>query len=192
MKEKPSVPPRPSVQQTGAAAKVGSGSGQPLHLAWTALNGNYPKREEFANEKDFRSFCHYYNILRTICRRPPQKRKDEEIRELLQELKLSPESSQEILDLLRSSQASQVDRYLIQEKPRLPGIVDVHWRISVTISTSFISRALTPCVQLLLSLSDGRIYEVEMNLQKFHQLRHTIASILKEMQLLEALPVMQK
>jgi len=191
MKEKPSIPPRPSVQQGGDAVAKFS-SEQPLQLAWAALNGDYPKRESFGNEKDFRSFCQYYNVLRTICRRPPQKRKEDEIKEFLQESKIPSETSREILNLLRSNEIGQVDRFLLQEKPRLANVVDIQWRISVTISTSFVSRALTPCVQLLLSLSDGRVYEVEMNLQKFHQLRHTVASILKEMQLLESLPVMQK
>ncbi len=73
---------------------------------------------------------------------------------------------------------------------RAPHVVDMKWRVDVTISTSSLSRALRPGVTMQLFLSDGSIKTFEMSVDKFHALRYNVAKVLREMGDLEAHPMM--
>jgi len=62
---------------------------------------------------------------------------------------------------------------------------DVSWRLDVAISSSAIAKVMEPQVNFDLTLDDGQRKEISMTRGKFQQLRFSVASILKQMELLE-------
>ena len=66
-----------------------------------------------------------------------------------------------------------------------------HRRVDVTISSSFLSRALRPTILMEMTLSDGRVKCFEMPVEVFHELRYNVAKVLKGMRTLERHPVMR-
>lgn len=71
-----------------------------------------------------------------------------------------------------------------------PSILDVQWRVDVTISTTSLSRAFQPTVLMQLTLSSGRVACFELSVQRFHQLRYNVAKALKSMQDLKQHPTL--
>ncbi|KAH3759570.1 glutamate receptor 3 [Pelomyxa schiedti] len=79
----------------------------------------------------------------------------------------------------------------IANRVRYPALVDLKWRVDVTISTSSMSRSLAPYVLMEMTTSDGRIKTFEVPHDKFHELRYNVARVLKEMQDLEQLQILK-
>ncbi len=48
----------------------------------------------------------------------------------------------------------------------------------MVLSTSSVSRVLRPCLLLRTTLSDGRMDTFEVNITRFHELRHAVAEAL--------------
>ena len=64
----------------------------------------------------------------------------------------------------------------------LPRVVDVTWRVDVTLSTSEASsQAMRLSVLLRLKMDDGSERAFECGLEKFHELREAAAMMLNEM-----------
>lgn len=74
----------------------------------------------------------------------------------------------------------------------LPSISGVRWRVDVAISTTSLSRVFKPTVLLQLTLSDGRVQDFECSLDKFHELRYSIAKSLKQAQDLQQHPTLTR
>jgi len=74
----------------------------------------------------------------------------------------------------------------------LPSIVNVRWRVDVTISSTQLSRVFKPAVLLQLTLSDGRVHDFECSIDKFHELRYAIAKSLKHAQDLQQHPTLTR
>jgi len=66
------------------------------------------------------------------------------------------------------------------KRVQLPTIVNVRWRVDVTISSTSLSRVFRPCVLLQLTLSDGSVQQCECSVEKFHELRYAVAKSLKQ------------
>lgn len=64
----------------------------------------------------------------------------------------------------------------------LPRVVDVTWRVDVTLCTSDAREVMRPSVILRLRLDDGSEKTFECGLEKFHQLREATATMLNEME----------
>lgn len=62
-----------------------------------------------------------------------------------------------------------------------PSVSNMKWRVDITISSSTLSRVLEPNIIMELELSDGQKVTFELSVSKFHKLRYTVASILKDM-----------
>ena len=60
-------------------------------------------------------------------------------------------------------------------------VVDVSWRVDVTLSTSTAHKALRPSVVLALELDDGSTHSFECALERVHALREAVATLLNEM-----------
>ena len=58
-----------------------------------------------------------------------------------------------------------------------PRLSTVRWRISVCISSATCSRVLRPFVLLELTLSNGSIRTMEMSVDKFNELRFSVAQV---------------
>lgn len=62
---------------------------------------------------------------------------------------------------------------------------DVAWRLDVAISSSAIAKVMEPQINFDLTLGDGDKKELSLTQDKFQQLRFAVASMLKQMELLE-------
>ena len=62
---------------------------------------------------------------------------------------------------------------------------DLSWRLDVAISSSSIAKVMEPQINLDMALDDGERKEFSLTQDKFHQLRFSVASILKQMEMLE-------
>ena len=70
-------------------------------------------------------------------------------------------------------------------------LVDVRWRVDVTISSSVMNRVFKPVILLQFELSNGQVKTFEVSLQQFNELRLQVATVLNEMNLVESHPVMK-
>lgn len=74
-----------------------------------------------------------------------------------------------------------IENSLVKSTPQNVHVIDVNWRVDVSLSTSSLNRTLEPTVLIEIHLSNGRILSFEMTLQSFHLLRFNVALVLKEM-----------
>lgn len=70
-------------------------------------------------------------------------------------------------------------------------VVDVRWRVDVTISSSVMTRVLKPVLLIQLELSNGDIKSMELSVQQFHELRLAVATVLNDMHSIHSHPIMQ-
>ncbi len=70
-------------------------------------------------------------------------------------------------------------------------IVNVRWRVDVTISNSVMSKVFKPLILLQFELSNSRIVTMEVTLEQFHKLRLSVATILNDMHNIESHPIMK-
>lgn len=73
-----------------------------------------------------------------------------------------------------------------------PHLADVRWRIDVTISTTSLARVFKPSIPMQLTLSDGTISNFECSVEKFHELRYSVAKALKNAQDLQQHPILNR
>lgn len=72
-----------------------------------------------------------------------------------------------------------------QDSVGLPHLDDLRWRVDVTLSTGSMSRVLKPTILMQATLSDGSIRTFEVNVEQFHELRHSVARCLHEMEVVQ-------
>ena len=75
-----------------------------------------------------------------------------------------------------------IDSSIVAARVSLPRFVAFKWRVDVTISNTFLQRALTPTVLGELLLSNGSSALFEMSIEKFHELRFNVAIVLRDME----------
>lgn len=121
--------------------------------------------------------------------------------------RLSTASAEKCLTVLKTLKN---EIHMDQSKHNLcfPSVSDMKWRVDITISSRFVllfylqlkimhhysklslslcfcsstlSRVLEPNIVMELELSDGQKVTFELSVSKFHKLRYTVASILKDM-----------
>lgn len=73
-----------------------------------------------------------------------------------------------------------------------PQITDVRWRIDVTISTTSLARVFKPSIPMQVTLTDGTIANFECSVEKFHELRYSVAKALKNAQDLQQHPILNR
>ncbi|XP_022086187.1 COMM domain-containing protein 5-like isoform X2 [Acanthaster planci] len=95
---------------------------------------------------------------------------------------LKPEVFKEDLKELRRS---SLETALVTNRSRLPTLDRLRWRLDVGISTSALNRVLEPTILMELTLSNGSIHNLEVPVSKFHELRYSVAYVLKDMEELE-------
>lgn len=98
--------------------------------------------------------------------------------------------------LNRTGRLSKSVRTAIVVKPqsiRLPTIRNFQWRIDVGVTTSWARKMIRtyPSILVRITTTDGRYHQFEMTVTKFHQLRYTIARLLKEFNNLENHPILR-
>ncbi|XP_012349141.1 uncharacterized protein LOC100867462 isoform X2 [Apis florea] len=145
------------------------------------ISQKYNVSEEIVDE--------YYSIIFTILKihlgTLSQNVKLTEFKQILEELKLSPECIDDLSIVVYGQKRSELISGLIQKTKFYPHLISCKWRIDITISSSVLNRVLEPYIIMEWTFNNGKRQIFELSLPKFHQLRHAIATILVEMQKVE-------
>jgi hypothetical protein len=78
------------------------------------------------------------------------------------------------------------------ERMVLPSLRGLDWRVDVAITTTQLNKVFKPSVLLQLTTSDDRIETFECSVDKFHQLRYSVARMLAAMQNIEQHPTLMR
>ena len=65
------------------------------------------------------------------------------------------------------------------------------WRVDVTVSTSAMARVLKPSVLMQITTTDGNAKLFELSVEKFHEVRYSVAKLLLEMDTTEKNPILK-
>ncbi|XP_066591122.1 COMM domain-containing protein 5 [Prorops nasuta] len=124
-------------------------------------------------------------ILKTHLRTESQSMKPTEFKQCLQELKLSPDCTDDLSAVLYGQKRAELISNLISSTRFYPKLTSCKWRIDITIASSALNRVLEPCIIMEWIFNNGERHIFELSLAKFHHLRHAVANILVEMRFLE-------
>ncbi|XP_015604771.1 COMM domain-containing protein 5 [Cephus cinctus] len=124
-------------------------------------------------------------ILRLHLRSTAGSVKPTEFKQCLQELKLAPECIEDLSTVVYGQRRPVLIHGLINDTNFYPRLKSCKWRVDITISSSVLSRVLEPSILMEWTLNTGERHIFELSLARFHQLRHTVASLLLEMQSME-------
>lgn len=72
-----------------------------------------------------------------------------------------------------------------------PNLSKLRWRVDVIISTGSLSRVMKPNITFQMTLSNGNVKTFELSVEQFNQLRHGVAKVLQDMQMLERHPIIK-
>ena len=89
------------------------------------------------------------------------------------------------------AQRSAIEDVATGSAQACPRLVSTRWRVDVAISTSSLNKCLKPSILMQLGLSDGKLKNFELPLEKFHDLRFNVAKALRAVQDLEAHPLIR-
>ncbi|KAF0975928.1 hypothetical protein FDP41_005255 [Naegleria fowleri] len=132
-------------------------------------------------------FTGFYIILRAMIR---QRIKIPYLRDQLKEMELD----EDLINLFVEAYETKKQKFiaLTTEKTSwFNHIVNVRWRVDVTISNSVMSKVFKPLLLLQFELSNSRIVTMEVTLEQFHKLRLSVATILNDMHNIESHPIMK-
>jgi len=73
----------------------------------------------------------------------------------------------------------------------LPHISSMSWRVDITIATNEIDRVLKPTILMRIIDSNGDVKQMEMNPETFHQLRYSVARVIKEIESLDSMQILK-
>ncbi|XP_015513322.2 COMM domain-containing protein 5 [Neodiprion pinetum] len=124
-------------------------------------------------------------ILHTHLRYPSGSVKPAEFKECLQDLKLSPDCIEDLSTVAYGQRRVVLVNELLYITKFYPHIKSCRWRIDINISSSVLSRIMEPSIIMEWTLSSGECKMFELSMAKFHQLRHAVASLLREIQIFE-------
>ncbi|PIK35782.1 hypothetical protein BSL78_27388 [Apostichopus japonicus] len=130
-------------------------------------------------------FSGLLSLLKSAFRVPVASLKQEAFKSDLQSIRLHEEFIDDLISAVYGAKRSSIDEMIAKPSSRLPALQQCRWRVDVAISNSALSRVLEPTVFMEFTLSNGSIKKVEVPVSKFHELRYSVSSVLKEMEELE-------
>ncbi|CAL1526837.1 unnamed protein product [Lymnaea stagnalis] len=130
-------------------------------------------------------YCGIDKLLKQALKIPSSSLKREHFVQDLQELQIPSEFHEDFISCVFGPVRAQIDEHLESNRPKLPSLEQLDWRVDVAISTGVLNRVLVRGVTMDMSLSDGSIHNFEMSVSKFQDLRFHVASVLSEMEKLE-------
>ncbi|GMH51173.1 hypothetical protein TrRE_jg11681 [Triparma retinervis] len=101
-----------------------------------------------------------------------------------------PPHSALIISALRSSRLSLQSSFSLAAV-RAPSLSSFRWRVDVSISTESLGKAFKPTVLCEVGTDDGRTRTFEMPVEQFHNLRYSVAKVLRNMEEIERHPIMR-
>ncbi|XP_059050257.1 uncharacterized protein LOC131845233 [Achroia grisella] len=171
-------------------------------LALKELEGNPDSRTSSLMNAD--KFSAVRSVVRHVTRSRSATKEawsQEDIKTFLEGLRFSPDCVAELTSLLcLEKMYENIPKHLRTK----PGLVNLQWRIDLSLSQSNIaSENADPerskeimrrdtHVILMLTLTNGQTNTYRLSISKFHELRYTIASALKNMIVLEKRSCMRK
>ncbi|XP_012254553.2 COMM domain-containing protein 5-like [Athalia rosae] len=126
-----------------------------------------------------------FRILHTHLRLSPGSIKPTEFKECLQELKLSADCIEDLSTVVYGPRRIILINELMHITQFYPQLKSCRWRIDINISSSMLSRVLEPSIIMEWTLTSGESKTFELSMAQFHKLRHAVASLLKEIHVLE-------
>ncbi|XP_030030757.2 uncharacterized protein LOC115447702 [Manduca sexta] len=171
-------------------------------LALKELEGNPDSRTSSLMNADkfsaVRAVVRHFARLRSATKEPW---KQEDVTMFLEGLKFSPECTAEFTNLLCTEEMYEnVPKHLRVK----PGLLSLQWRIDMSLCQSN-AQAESPTPQrlkelfhnftyviLTLQLTDGTTTTYRLSIQKFHEIRYTVASALKNLIVMEKRKCMRK
>jgi len=164
-----------------------------LKVIVAVLNGKQPTFESISplisdtlNEETLAVlYCGIDRLVRLALRVPSSSLKKEHLLQDLQDLQMPEEFQEDVASCVLGAARSAIDTSLVSSRPRLPSLDSLDWRVDVTISTGVLNRVLVRGVTVDMATSDGNIHNFEMSVEKFHDLRFHVATVLNEMERLE-------
>lgn len=111
--------------------------------------------------------------------------KQQHFKEDLEELGIPKECHEDLSSCVFGAKRAVLDKQLLDSRPRLPRLVQLKWRVDVAISTSVLNRVLEPSIIMEMTFSNGQTKVFEVPVSQFHQLRYSVAYVLKQMEELE-------
>lgn len=132
-------------------------------------------------------FAIYYITVSAVRTRVLEKKLSDDMKAMT----FTPELVKEFLSLLNQERAT-LEAAIKTQCIHLPGFSSLDWRVDVTISTTQLQRVLKPSVIFQLTTTDGKITTFEASIEKFHQFRYNVASLLAACQNVENHPTLQR
>ncbi|XP_003390541.1 PREDICTED: COMM domain-containing protein 5-like [Amphimedon queenslandica] len=111
--------------------------------------------------------------------------KQENFKDDLAQIKIPAEVITDISSLVFGKRSQRIKDSLKEKMVRFPQLESLKWRVDVTISNSSLNRVLEPSVLMEMKLSNGNIKTFEVSASRFHELRYSVAFVLKEMEEME-------
>ncbi|KAG7209076.1 hypothetical protein KM043_015229 [Ampulex compressa] len=108
-----------------------------------------------------------------------------EFKQCLEELKISQDCIEDLSIVAYGQKRPELISSLICRTKFYSRLVSCKWRVDIAVSSSVLNRVLEPSIIMEWIFDTGECKTFELSLAKFHQLRHTVATILVEMQTLE-------
>ena len=105
-------------------------------------------------------------------------------------LGLSEEAVSDVVNVVKKERAA-IEDVATQSAAACPRLESTRWRGDVTISTSSLNKCLKPSILMQLGLSDGKLKNFELPLEKFHELRFNVAKALRAVGDLEKHPLIR-
>ncbi|KAK3931120.1 COMM domain-containing protein 5 [Frankliniella fusca] len=135
--------------------------------------------------KNASTFGQILPIVEAFVRSPNENSSVTTLSDKLKSLSLSTNCIEKCVDILKVVK-SEVHSNKTLHEHHFDAVCDMKWRVDITISSSVLSRVLEPNIIMELTLRNGKKVTFELSVSKFHKLRFTVASLLKEMDLMES------
>jgi COMM domain containing 5 len=132
-------------------------------------------------------FTAVYLLLRTIV---GKRITGKTILDELPGLGLTPEVVQDIVRVVKA-QRSSIEDVATGSAQACPRLTSTRWRVDVAISTSSLNKCLKPSILMQLGLSNGKLKNFELPIDKFHDLRFNVAKALRAVRDLESHPLIR-
>lgn len=132
----------------------------------------------------YESYAGIHNLIQSFISLPQGSVNSDHLKEGLKEVKFPDECQTDLINILYGPKRLALDEKNCQDSFYLK-LEKLRWRVDITISSSVLSRVLEPSILFEMTLSNGEKKTFEVSISKFHQIRYSVASILKEMGLME-------
>ena len=113
-----------------------------------------------------------------------------ELKAGLKSLLFPDELAGQLCEIYKNTLESMCNGFL-DRKIKLPTISDCNWRTEVTITSSCMKRVMKPSVFMQFTMSDGTVRQFDIDVEKFHKLRYSVANVLRDMSDLEKAPILK-